>query len=205
MTVQRDLAIHCSVTVAAVRAFVGALETSLPPVEEAEMRTAEHLLEASGVAARSVRSLLPEVDAAMTPVHALPRWARRLLPRGVAAVALPGRIIVRDAALGSRGRDLARLLVHELVHVEQWRRHGPVRFLARYVGSYLGGRWRGLSHDAAYRSIPLEREAESIARRVSGTPARRIAGPPASPRSPARSPVPARGRPACGTPGSRVR
>jgi hypothetical protein len=38
---------------------------------------------------------------------------------------------------------LARLLLHELVHVRQWRDAGPVRFLARYLGDYLRGRLRG--------------------------------------------------------------
>ena len=68
-------------------------------------------------------------------------------------------MIVRRRAAAS-----ARLLRHELVHVRQWRELGVVRFLVRYVGSYLRWRLRGYGHWAAYRRIPLEVEAEWEAR-----------------------------------------
>ncbi len=59
-----------------------------------------------------------------------------------------------------RGSHWARaLLAHELVHVEQYRRLGLFRFLARYVREYLSGRRQGLSHLEAYRAISLEKEA----------------------------------------------
>jgi Domain of unknown function (DUF4157) len=51
------------------------------------------------------------------------------------------------------------LLAHELVHIEQYRRSGVVRFLARYFTDYLSARARGLPHRAAYLAIPFEREA----------------------------------------------
>jgi hypothetical protein len=51
------------------------------------------------------------------------------------------------------------LLVHEAVHVLQYRRQGTVRFLFDYCCGYLAGRLRGLGHDAAYRALPAEREA----------------------------------------------
>lgn len=54
---------------------------------------------------------------------------------------------------------------HEAEHVRQWRRRGPVGFLVRYVGAYLRHRARGYGHWAAYRRIPLEIEAEWVARR----------------------------------------
>lgn len=57
------------------------------------------------------------------------------------------------------------LLRHERVHVRQWAELGVVRFLWRYVGSYLRWRLAGYGHWAAYRRIPLEVEAEWEARR----------------------------------------
>lgn len=57
------------------------------------------------------------------------------------------------------------LLRHELVHVRQWRDLGILGFLLRYVGWYLRWRIRGYGHDGAYRRIPLEVEAEWLARR----------------------------------------
>lgn len=83
-----------------------------------------------------------------------------VLTPGVAAMTLGRWILVR------RGhRDDAGLLGHELVHVRQWRELGVRRFLARYLGSYVRLRARGLRHGEAYASIPLEEEARALAGR----------------------------------------
>ncbi len=91
-------------------------------------------------------------------------WVGGPVPPGAAAITLGRLIIVRSRAAGSR-----RLLAHELVHVEQWRRHGALGFLARYLAAYVRWRLRGYPHWAAYRRIPFEVEAEWRARR--GSPA----------------------------------
>jgi hypothetical protein len=52
--------------------------------------------------------------------------------------------------------------------VRQWRELGAARFLARYLGAYARGRWRGLGHRAAYEVIPLEAEARAVAGRRPG-------------------------------------
>ena len=66
--------------------------------------------------------------------------------------------------LAKTGSQRARLLIeHELVHVEQYKRLGLMRFLWRYLGEYLGGRSRGMTHDLAYRAISLEQEARDLA------------------------------------------
>jgi len=51
------------------------------------------------------------------------------------------------------------LLAHELVHVRQFAELGPVRFLTRYVGSYLQNLRRLRNHRQAYLEIPFEIEA----------------------------------------------
>jgi hypothetical protein len=86
-------------------------------------------------------------------------WVGGPVPPGSAAITLGRVVIVRRRAASNE-----RLLRHELVHVEQWRRLGVVGFLLRYIGAYL--RWRacGFGHGAAYRRIPLEVEAEWTAR-----------------------------------------
>ena len=61
--------------------------------------------------------------------------------------------------------DDEHLLHHESVHVRQWRELGVVGFLVRYLGAYFRGRLAGYSHRGAYRRIPLEVEAEWVARR----------------------------------------
>lgn len=82
-------------------------------------------------------------------------------PRAVSAMTLPWGIYVDPGVLGLPG--LGRLLVHELVHVRQWRQLGIFRFLVRYLADYLLGRMRGLGHTQAYRGIRMEVEARSIA------------------------------------------
>jgi hypothetical protein len=58
------------------------------------------------------------------------------------------------------------------VHVRQWRRHGVIGFPIRYVGSYVLGRLRGKGHRGAYLRIPLEIEADWVARRSLDTAVR---------------------------------
>jgi hypothetical protein len=83
------------------------------------------------------------------------------VPPGADAITLgPLVSIRRDAAADEH------LLRHEAVHVRQWRQLGVVAFLVRYVGAYLRWRVRGYPHVAAYRRIPLEIEAEWVARRT---------------------------------------
>jgi hypothetical protein len=83
------------------------------------------------------------------------------VPPGASAITLGSVVVVRASAVSS-----ARLLRHELVHVRQWRRLGLFGFLRRYLGAYLRWRVRGYPHWAAYRRIPLEVEAEWVARRT---------------------------------------
>lgn len=83
-----------------------------------------------------------------------------VLTPGIAGMTLGRWVLLR------RGHEQdADLIAHELVHVRQWRELGAVRFLVRYLGAYVGGRWRGLGHRAAYESIPLETEARLVSGR----------------------------------------
>ena len=86
-------------------------------------------------------------------------WVGGPVPPGSDAITLGSLVIVRRAAAGDE-----HLLRHEQEHVRQWRRLGVVGFLRRYVGAYLRGRARGYGHRGAYRRIPLEVEAEWVAR-----------------------------------------
>lgn len=81
------------------------------------------------------------------------------VPAQADAITLGRTVITR-----SRAQHDDHLLSHELVHVRQFIDLGPVRFLAKYVGSYLAGRFDGRGHMDAYRRIPLEIEACWLAR-----------------------------------------
>jgi hypothetical protein len=82
------------------------------------------------------------------------------VPPGADAITLGSLIIVRRASAGDE-----QLMRHEREHVRQWRELGVARFLVRYLGAYLRWRRRGYGHRGAYLRIPLEVEAEWVARR----------------------------------------
>jgi hypothetical protein len=87
-------------------------------------------------------------------------WVGGPVPPGADAITLGSLIIVRRAAA-----DDEHLMRHEQVHVWQWRQLGFIGFLVRYLRAYFRWRSRGYGHWAAYRRIPLEIEAEWVARR----------------------------------------
>ena len=90
-------------------------------------------------------------------------WVGGPVPPGASAITVGRVVSVRSRAAGSE-----RLLRHEQVHVEQYRRLGVLGFLRRYLAAYLGWRARGYRHWAAYRRIPFEASAEWRARRELG-------------------------------------
>jgi len=101
-------------------------------------------------------------------------WCARALALlcGASAVTLGSAVLF--SAQGWREVDRVSdqgliLLAHELVHVRQYREYGLVSFLWRYGREYAAGRFRGRSHDQAYRGISFEKEArrgEDVARRL---------------------------------------
>jgi hypothetical protein len=109
------------------------------------------LLRARRLSPEAVRAFthVPTVDVERARVLVVP-----VLTPGVAAMTLGRWILVRRGS----DRDVG-LLAHELVHVQQWREHGAIPFLARYLFDYLRGRLRGEPHWAAYAAIAFEAEA----------------------------------------------
>lgn len=93
-------------------------------------------------------------------------WQGGPVPRSADAITIGRLVIVRRGCLSEY------LLRHERVHVRQWRRHGSIGFLARYLGSYLLWRMRRKGHNGAYLRIPLEIEADWVARRSVATAVR---------------------------------
>ncbi len=92
-------------------------------------------------------------------VRIAPPWLRVFWRGPFAAISLPWGIYLRESAASMASPTLGRLIVHELVHAEQWKRLGVGGFLRRYLSDYLRGRRRGLGHLGAYAAISLEEEA----------------------------------------------
>lgn len=113
-----------------------------------------------------LRNRLMPVRADQVAVRPTPAWLRRVWPRWAVAMALPWAIWVRPDALAGDPDALARVLVHELVHMRQWKVHGVVGFLRHYLGDYLRGRRRRLGHLGAYRATRFEAEAYATADRM---------------------------------------
>jgi hypothetical protein len=94
-------------------------------------------------------------------------WIGGPVPRGADGITLGSLVIVRHGK-----QDSKYLLRHEAVHVRQWRRYGYVGFTVRYLGAYAVWRLRRKGHLGAYRRIPLEIEADWLARRTLATAVR---------------------------------
>ena len=94
-------------------------------------------------------------------------WVGGPVPKGSDGLTIRSTVIVRS---GHEHSD--HLLRHELVHVRQWRRYGSGGFLVRYLGSYAYWRLHRKGHRGAYWRIPMEIEAEWVARRSLSTAVR---------------------------------
>ncbi len=130
------------------------------------------LLRASGIDPAGLCELMPRVDPATVKVRVASPLFRRFWAKGIAAVTLPAGVYVQPAIMermraGAEPERSGRLIVHELMHLEQWRRLGAIRHLTQYVGDYLLGRTKRLGHWESYRAIRLEVEAREAAASVS--------------------------------------
>lgn len=113
-----------------------------------------------------VEPMLHPIRAEQVNVWPASRWLRMFWRPGISGVAQWRWIFVDPALLGGDEDRLARLVIHELVHVRQFRQQGYVPFLYRYLRDYLRGRVSGLSGREAYLAIPAEVEARDITSRV---------------------------------------
>lgn len=85
-----------------------------------------------------------------------------LLPPAADGMTIGNLVFLRGDRVEHRATSL---LAHELVHVRQFAEHGPIRFLARYVGDYLRNLRTCRNHRQAYLDIPFEIEAREEAAR----------------------------------------
>jgi hypothetical protein len=108
------------------------------------------------------------VDLEQVTIRPAPAWLTWLWGKAVSAMTLRTNIYIRSGVLEEAPSILGPLIVHELVHVQQWKQLGVVRFLGKYVAGYIGGRLTGLPHQDAYRAIPIEIEAREIAAQLQG-------------------------------------
>lgn len=136
-----------------------------------ESESAAAMLAAAGIDPVRLAEHLPRVDPAMVSVRVASHWFRRLWAKGIAAVALPTGVYVQPEVMDRyrAGIDPGRtglLVVHELAHIEQWRRLGALRHIIQYATDYLRGRLAGKGHWDSYRAVRLEVEARDVAAQI---------------------------------------
>lgn len=129
---------------------------------------ADDILRAAGIDPDILLPLMPLVDPALVKVRVASPLFRRFWVKGIAAIALPNGVFVQPSVMerfraGAESERWGRLIVHELMHIQQWRRLGAFRHITQYVGDYLRNRFRGHGHWESYREIRLEVEAREAA------------------------------------------
>lgn len=87
---------------------------------------------------------------------------RRFWRKGIQGVTYWKFVFVDAEVMRGDPQRLARLVIHELVHVRQYLSKGYLPFVFSYGKEYVKGRLSGLSPHEAYRAISHEREAREM-------------------------------------------
>ncbi len=123
---------------------------------------AGRLLRAAGYDTDALRTRLAPVDPDEINVWPASPLFRRFWRKGIEGVTYWKFIFVDVDVMSGDPQRLARLVIHELVHVRQYVSKGYLSFVLSYAREYLKGRLSGLSPYEAYRDISHEREAREM-------------------------------------------
>lgn len=127
---------------------------------------AGRLLRETGYDSDALRVRIAPVDPDAVNVWPASRLFRRVWRHGISGVT-HGKFVFVDPALMKGDTDrLARLVIHELIHVRQFAAAGYLRFVLTYLKDYWKGRIGGMSPHQAYRDIAYEREARELTART---------------------------------------
>lgn len=127
---------------------------------------AGRLLRAAGYDTDALRVRIAPVNPDDINVWPASRLMRSFWRHGIGGVT-HGRLVFVDPEVMKGDPDrLARLVVHELVHVRQFVAAGYVRFVLSYLKDYWKGRIGGLNPRDAYREVTYEREARELTERT---------------------------------------
>lgn len=125
------------------------------------------VLDRAGLDSPELRAIIHPVDPYEIDLRPASRVLMAFWRKGIDAMTIRTWIFVRSDLLDGDPVPLARLAIHELVHVRQWADFGFFGFLRRYLTDYWNGRRMGYDPTTAYRAIRLEREAREVVTRVS--------------------------------------
>ena len=122
-------------------------------------------LAAAGLDLPELRVLIQPVQPERVTLRTAPKSMQKVWGKGIQAMTLGNTVYVAPDVLSGPRRSLGLLVIHELVHVRQWRELGVFGFTRRYLTDYAKGRGQKRGHRAAYLDIGLEMEARAIAAR----------------------------------------
>lgn len=120
------------------------------------------LLREVGLDTPELRERIAPVDPDSINVWPAARWIRHFWRPGIKGVTHYKWVLVDPEFLRGDRRKLAKLVVHELVHVRQYVERGYLRFISRYIADYWKGRFSGKDARQAYLDIPAEKEARDV-------------------------------------------
>lgn len=120
---------------------------------------AGRILRAAGYDSGALRARLAPVDPDDVNVWPASPLFRRFWRTGIEGITYWRFVFVSADVMREDPDRLARLVIHELVHVRQFVTRGYLGFVWSYAREYVSGRLSGLSPHEAYRAISHEREA----------------------------------------------
>lgn len=109
-----------------------------------------------------LRSHLAPVDPERVNVLPASILMRSLWRKGIQGQTHGRLVFVDPGVLHGEPDRLARLVIHELVHVRQYKAAGYLRFTLSYIREYVKGRLSGKTARQAYLDISAEREARAV-------------------------------------------
>ena len=123
-------------------------------------------LEAADIDLAAVQAVTPDVDLEQLLIREASSLFEKVFLRSNAAIAFPHVVYMHSRWYRRPRAEMARLVLHEAIHVSQWRQTGNLRFAATYVFDYLRGRVRRRGHARSYREIRYETQAREATDRV---------------------------------------
>lgn len=127
---------------------------------------AGRLLREVGYDSAALRTQIAPVDPDRVNVWPASPLLMRIWRPGISGVTYGRLILVSPELMKGERRRLAKLVIHELIHVKQFRDHGYLPFMTRYVSQYLRGRIAGKGSRQAYLDIAAESEARELTDRL---------------------------------------
>lgn len=130
---------------------------------------AGRLLRETGYDVGALSAHIAPIDPDRVNLWPASSMARRFWRTGIKGVTQWRWVLVDPETLRGDRDLLARLVIHELVHLRQFRDQGFLRFMTGYVAQYWAARMRGFTPRQAYLDIKAEREARETTELVVAT------------------------------------